>query len=106
MNAAAADYRRAVTHAPTADEVELVGDEELGGEDAPDHRSAVANPASLLTPAQRAALREVIEDRAGDRDGRDRGPGPRPGDGAGDRAGAGVRFDEPMRRHTTLKIGG
>lgn len=88
MTAAATDYRGAVTNAPTADDVELVGDEELGGDDL----VAVANPASLLTPAQRAALREVIADRAGD--------------GGGDRAAGGVRFDEPMRRHTTLKIGG
>ena len=58
------------------DDVELIGDEELGdGETA-----AVDNPCSLLAPAARRALRELIGD--------------------------GVRFDEPMRRHTTLKIGG
>ncbi|HMG22895.1 MAG TPA: UDP-N-acetylmuramate dehydrogenase, partial [Kofleriaceae bacterium] len=41
---------------------------------------AVANPRSLLDPAARRALRALL--------------------------GEGVRFDEPMRRHTTLKIGG
>jgi UDP-N-acetylmuramate dehydrogenase len=76
MHAAAEIYRCAVTNAPTADEVELVGDEELGS----DELGAIANPRSLLAPAQRAALREL--------------------------AGAAVRLDEPMRRHTTLKIGG
>jgi UDP-N-acetylmuramate dehydrogenase len=76
MNAAAEVYRGAVTNAPTADEVALVGDEELGQ----DELGAVANPRSVLAPAQRAALRELL--------------------------GEGVRLDEPMRRHTTLKIGG
>jgi len=76
MKATAGVYRGAVTNAPTADEVELVGDEELGG----DELGAVANPRSLLAPAQRAQLREL--------------------------AGDAVKLDEPMRRHTTLKIGG
>ena len=76
MKATAGVYRGAVTNAPTADEVALVGDEELGGDDT----GAVANPASLLSPAHRDALREILGDD--------------------------VRFDEPMRRHTTLKIGG
>jgi len=76
MKAAAGVYRGAVTNAPTADEVELVGDEELGS----DELGAVANPRSRLGPAQRAQLREL--------------------------AGDAVKLDEPMRRHTTLKIGG
>src|SRR5512138_311733 len=68
-------YGGAVTNAPTADDVELIGDEELdeGG-------SAVANPRSIVDEQRRAALRRLLGD--------------------------GVRFDEPMRRHTTLKIGG
>ncbi|MCW5803647.1 MAG: UDP-N-acetylmuramate dehydrogenase [Deltaproteobacteria bacterium] len=57
------------------DDVELIGDEELGGEGAAD-----ANAATILD----ASLREELAAIAGD----------------------GVRFDEPMRRHTTLKIGG
>ncbi|HEU4728654.1 MAG TPA: UDP-N-acetylmuramate dehydrogenase [Kofleriaceae bacterium] len=69
-----------MTDAPAAGDVELVGDEgaddELGGEPA----AAVANPRSILSGRQRAALVELL------------------GDGA--------RLDEPMRRHTTLKIGG
>ena len=58
------------------DDLELIGDEELGG----DAAATVANPRSILTPAHRAALRELLGD--------------------------GVRFDEPLRRHATLKIGG
>jgi UDP-N-acetylmuramate dehydrogenase len=69
-------YGDGVIDAPTAADVELVGDEELGDE----LDAAVANPRSLLTPAHAAALRELLGDA--------------------------VRFDEPMRRHTTLKIGG
>jgi len=69
-------YGEAVTNAPTADDVELVGDEELGAEPA----AAEANPSSILEPSHRAALRELLGDS--------------------------VRIDEPMRRHTTLKIGG
>jgi UDP-N-acetylmuramate dehydrogenase len=57
-------------------DVELIGDEELGDGDA----AAVDNPRSQLDPAARRALRALLGD--------------------------GVRFDEPMRRHTTLKIGG
>jgi UDP-N-acetylmuramate dehydrogenase len=69
-------YRDVVSNAPTVDDVELVGDEELGtGAGGP-----VANPRSILDDAARAALRDMLGDR--------------------------VRFDEPMRRHTTLKIGG
>jgi UDP-N-acetylmuramate dehydrogenase len=69
-------YGDGVSNAPTDDVVELIGDEEVGGDgDAP-----VANPRSILTPAHRAALRELLGDA--------------------------VRLDEPMRRHTTLKIGG
>ncbi len=69
-------YGDGVTNAPTADDVELVGDEELGGEEP----AAVANPRSMLTAEHRGALRDLLRD--------------------------GVRLDEPMRRHTTLKIGG
>jgi UDP-N-acetylmuramate dehydrogenase len=69
-------YGERVTNAPTVDDVELIGDEELGGEPA----AAVANPRSILTPAHKAALRALLGD--------------------------GVSLDEPMRRHTTLKIGG
>jgi UDP-N-acetylmuramate dehydrogenase len=86
MNALADAYRRRVTSAPAVpaisampaieDDVELIGDEELGGGDA----GAVANPRSLLDGTARRMLREALGD--------------------------GVRFDEPMRRHTTLKIGG
>jgi len=76
MSVVAQGYRGPVSNAPTHDAVELIGDEELGG----DAASAVANPRSMLTPAHRAALRELIGD--------------------------GLRLDEPMRRHTTLKIGG
>jgi UDP-N-acetylmuramate dehydrogenase len=69
-------YGDGVTNAPTADDVELVGDEEVGdGEPA-----AAANPHSILAPAHQAALRELLGDS--------------------------VRLDEPLRRHTTLKIGG
>lgn len=69
-------YGDGVTNAPTADDVELVGDEELGGEPA----QAEANPRSILDAHARRMLGELVGD--------------------------GVRFDEPMRRHTTLKIGG
>jgi UDP-N-acetylmuramate dehydrogenase len=58
------------------DEGELVGDEELGASDA----GAVDNPRSVIDPGARRVLVELLGD--------------------------GVRFDEPMRRHTTLKIGG
>jgi UDP-N-acetylmuramate dehydrogenase len=75
-NRAAQVYGEPVSRAPIADDVELIGDEELG-DDAP---AGVANPRSIVGPAHQAMLRAV--------------------------AGDGVRFDEPMRRHTTLKIGG
>lgn len=58
----------------------LIGDEI---EEAADQEIAAApapNPRSILTPADREALVAI--------------------------AGARVRFDEPMRRHTTLKMGG
>jgi UDP-N-acetylmuramate dehydrogenase len=64
-----------VSHAPPVDDVQLIGDEELG-----DAGEPVANPRSILAPAARAALVDLLGDA--------------------------VRFDEPMRRHTTLKIGG
>jgi UDP-N-acetylmuramate dehydrogenase len=76
MSAAGEIYGVRVSHAPAVDDVELIGDEELGGDDA----GAVSNPRSRLTPAHQAALRALLGD--------------------------GVRLDEPMRRHTTLKIGG
>lgn len=58
------------------DNVQLIGDEELD-DDSP---VALANPRSILDAATRSQLRELL--------------------------GEGIRFDEPMRRHTTLKIGG
>ena len=58
------------------DALSLIGDEEL--DDGP--AAGVDNPASQLDDTARRALRVLL------------------GDGA--------RFDEPMRRHTTLKIGG
>lgn len=54
----------------------LVGDEPVGDGEP----EAVANPRSILDPRARAMLRELLGD--------------------------GVRFDEPLRRHCTLKIGG
>jgi len=69
-------YGDGVTHAPTTDDVELIGDEELGAGVA----AAVANPRSILSAAHHEALRALLGD--------------------------GVVRDEPMRRHTTLKIGG
>ncbi|MEO7735760.1 MAG: UDP-N-acetylmuramate dehydrogenase [Kofleriaceae bacterium] len=65
-----------MTHAPTTDDVELIGDEELGAGTA----AAVANPRSILSAAHHEALRALV--------------------------GEGAVRDEPMRRHTTLKIGG
>ena len=62
--------------APVEDAVQLIGDEVVGDEEA----APEANASSVLTDDDRAALRALLE---------------------GD-----VRFDEPMRRHTTLKIGG
>jgi len=76
MNVAAEVYGGRVSNAPTADEVELIGDEELGDGEA----AAAPNPRSILDANARQALQELLGD--------------------------GVRLDEPMRRHTTLKIGG
>jgi UDP-N-acetylmuramate dehydrogenase len=59
------------------DDLELIGDEPAAPEPGD---PTVANPASALTDDDRAALRAQLGD--------------------------GVRFDEPMRRHTTAKIGG
>lgn len=61
------------------DDIELIGDEPAGG---PGETATATppNPRSILDEAHRAALRALLGD--------------------------GVRFDEPMRRHTTLKIGG
>jgi UDP-N-acetylmuramate dehydrogenase len=58
------------------DAVELIGDEVAGD----DQAAPEANPRSVLTGDDRGALIGLL--------------------------GADVRFDEPMRRHTTLKIGG
>jgi len=58
-----------------ADDVQLIGDEEVGGSG-----EAVDNPRSVLDATTRAELVKLLGDH--------------------------VRFDEPMRRHTTLKIGG
>lgn len=59
------------------DELELIGDAPVGGDEA---APIAANPRSILDGEHREALRALLGD--------------------------GVRFDEPMRRHTTLKIGG
>jgi UDP-N-acetylmuramate dehydrogenase len=59
------------------DALDLAGDET---DDVEEAGAAVANPRSVLSDDDRAALRAILD---------------------GD-----VRFDEPMRRHTTLKIGG
>src|SRR5262245_7480097 len=61
---------------PGVDDVELVGDAPLGTGET----GGVLNPRSILSDGHREALRAMLGD--------------------------GVRFDEPMRRHTTLKIGG
>ena len=58
------------------DDAELIGDEELGLGEP----VTEANPRSILSTAHRDALRTMLGDN--------------------------IRFDEPMRRHTTLKIGG
>ena len=59
----------------------LIGDDPDDGDgDGDDVVSAVANPRTIVDAAARAALRELV-----------------PGD---------VVFDEPMRRHTTAKMGG
>lgn len=59
-----------------------IDDHELIGDELPDDgpAPAVENPRSRLDEGMRAELREML--------------------------GSGVRFDEPLRRHTTLKIGG
>jgi UDP-N-acetylmuramate dehydrogenase len=54
----------------------LIGDEELDERDL----GGAANPRTILDDAARAALREMLRDD--------------------------IRFDEPMRRHTTARIGG
>jgi UDP-N-acetylmuramate dehydrogenase len=54
----------------------LIGDEELDERDL----GGAANPRTILDDAARAALREMLGDD--------------------------IRFDEPMRRHTTARIGG
>ncbi len=64
-----------MSHAPPVDDVELIGDEELGDDVTENPRNA----RSVLAEAQRAAIRELVPT---------------------------ARFDEPLRRHCTLKIGG
>lgn len=59
------------------DALELTGDDIVGEAEGGE---AVANPRSVLTADDRGELRALL--------------------------GADVRFDEPMRRHTTLKLGG
>jgi UDP-N-acetylmuramate dehydrogenase len=78
MRAAAEVYGGRVT-GPSGDDVELIGDDKLDGDGEGD-AGAVDNPRTQLGAAARRALRALL--------------------------GEGVRFDEPMRRHTTLKIGG
>jgi len=83
MSVAARDYRGRVPPGEIDDKIDHVdligdvaGDEELGD----GLVAPIDNPRSRLTAEARRALRELVGD--------------------------GVRFDEPMRRHTTLKIGG
>ncbi len=61
------------------DEV-LIGDEEPGADEAGAGPARVANPRSILDDGARAALGALLGDD--------------------------LRLDEPMRRHTTAKIGG
>jgi UDP-N-acetylmuramate dehydrogenase len=67
------------SHAPVADGIELVGDATLGEDNA--STAVPPNPQSLLQRAERRAELSAL-------------------------CRSGARFDEPMRRHTTLKIGG
>ena len=60
------------------DGLELVGDE-IEAREADERGAPAINPRSLLDEAARGAIRSIVPD---------------------------VRFDEPMRRHSTLKIGG
>ena len=76
MLPATQSYRDRVADDREREAVELIGDEELGDGEP----GGVDNPASQLDDTARRALRVLLGD--------------------------GVRFDEPMRRHTTLKIGG
>jgi UDP-N-acetylmuramate dehydrogenase len=77
-----ADRADRIDRADVDVDVELIGDDEPGGADPGDLRdpAPAANPRSILSPAHRAALCELL--------------------------GGAVRIDEPLRRHTTLKIGG
>lgn len=65
-----------MSNAPAVDDVELIGDEELGQGSAPEN---ARNPRSILDDALRAEIRGLVPT---------------------------ARFDEPLRRHCTLKIGG
>ncbi|HEX8114844.1 MAG TPA: hypothetical protein VF516_44240, partial [Kofleriaceae bacterium] len=58
METAAEIYRGPVVSPVAGSEVELIGDEELGDDDA----SAVDNPRSRVDPAARRALRELLGD--------------------------------------------
>ena len=69
----------ASAHAPVADGIELVGDAALD-EDAALATPVAANPDSVISATARTELAALCR--------------------------TGARFDEPMRRHTTLKIGG
>lgn len=69
----------ASSHAPVADGIELVGDATLG-EEAASAPAVAANPHSVISANAGAELAALCR--------------------------SGARFDEPMRRHTTLKIGG
>lgn len=76
MNRPAEIYGGPVLRGPTVEGVALIGDEEPDEGDT----TAVDNPRSVLGAGARRALGELLGD--------------------------GVRFDEPLGRHTTLKIGG
>ncbi len=69
----------ASAHAPVVDGVELIGDATLG-EDTAHATQAPPNPGNVISATARAELTALCRTAA--------------------------RFDEPMRRHTTLKIGG
>jgi UDP-N-acetylmuramate dehydrogenase len=65
------------------DDIEAAADAARAGHDGPTATAAEPNPRSRLTGADRAALLALL--------------GPEPHE---------LRFDEPMRRHSTLKMGG
>jgi UDP-N-acetylmuramate dehydrogenase len=68
-------------NAPVNDELQLVGDDNSSGQEAdPANPQQIPNPNSALSTNHRQQLAALCQQH--------------------------VRFDEPMRRHTTLKIGG